>query len=79
MRSRGRVNKFQAMGQQNRIQRQGGGCVFVSQSGGFAGGGVGKTPAGDYSINTHVSFSGVPSSYIPQILCLDPSGAGSIR
>jgi hypothetical protein len=36
------------------FQRQGGECVFASQSGGSAGGGVQKTPAGDYSINTHL-------------------------
>jgi hypothetical protein len=29
-------------------QRQGGECVFASQSGGFAGGDAEKTPAGDY-------------------------------
>jgi hypothetical protein len=40
------------MWQQNGNQRQGGECVFASQSGGSAGGGAEKTPAGDYSINT---------------------------
>jgi hypothetical protein len=34
------------------FQRQGGECAFVSQSGGSAGGGAEKIPAGDYSINT---------------------------
>jgi molybdenum-dependent DNA-binding transcriptional regulator ModE len=43
---------FQAMRQQNRPQRLGGECVLSVTTGGFAGGGAEKTPAGDYSINT---------------------------
>jgi hypothetical protein len=37
------------------FQRQGGKCVFQSQSGGFTDGGAGKTPAGDYSANTNIA------------------------
>jgi hypothetical protein len=37
-------------------QRQGGACVFMSQSGGSAGGGAEKTPDDDYSINTACEF-----------------------
>jgi hypothetical protein len=35
-------------------QRQGGECVIQSQSGGSAGAGAEKTPAGDYSVNTPI-------------------------
>jgi hypothetical protein len=31
-------------------------CVIQSLSGGFAGGGAEKTPAGDYSVNTLIPF-----------------------
>jgi hypothetical protein len=65
---------FQAMWQQNGNQRQGGECVFVSQSGDFAGGGTEKTPAGDYSINACfgtrgdvITPSGARSTIYPKI------------
>jgi hypothetical protein len=48
-----KVHKVQAMRQQTGNQRQGGECLFTSHLGGFAGGGAEKTPAVDYSINTH--------------------------
>jgi hypothetical protein len=59
---KGEVHKVQAMRHQIGNQRQDGECVFMSQSGGFAGGGAEKTPAGDYSINTPVIDSDVNSS-----------------
>jgi hypothetical protein len=43
-------------------QRQGGECVFPSQSGGFAGGDAEKTPAGDYSINICIGLA--PAGYL---------------
>jgi hypothetical protein len=46
------VSNVSGRGATDSIQRQGGECVISSQSGGFAGGGAEKTPAGDYSINT---------------------------
>jgi hypothetical protein len=51
------INNVSGHGETDSTQRQGGECVISSQSGGFAGGGVEKTPAGDYSINTIWFFS----------------------
>jgi hypothetical protein len=65
---KGSLITFQAMWQQNGNQRHGGECVFPSQSGCFAGGGAEKTPAGDYSINTHAMEKGVHSEFGTAIL-----------